>query len=44
MADIDLVIAVLDRFGYLISKSEIYTTVLELEGVSETMLWYCVYD
>jgi hypothetical protein len=44
IADIDLAIAALDRFGYLICKSETYATALDLEGVPETTLWHCVYS
>ena len=36
MADIDAATASLDKFGYLISKSETYATLSELRGVPES--------
>jgi hypothetical protein len=36
MADIDAATATLDKFGYLIGKSETYATLSELRGVPES--------
>jgi hypothetical protein len=44
MADIDVAIAILDRFGHIKGKSNTYAALSKLNGVPESTLWHRAYS